>query len=467
MGSRPMHEVYFCADGRFSLRARGTLASRLWRSFDPPNSDLPTLPGVVRLSKGKQMKSFFKLALRVSSSVVSNRSRLPKFVNRIIDHVAKNPDGRLGRMVSAALGGTNRAQVPPATLAPDGDVRVYIGPTNYSGQGYLWARALEATDSSTGARNMSVELPGGFAFRADASVPVAVYNRSVDWQNAELSAVGGYTHVLFEAERPLFGSLFCRDVAREELTLAGRGLSTAFLSHGTDLRSPRRHRELNRWSPFLELTEENAQLQRDADTNLRLLKDAGRPVFVSTPDLLIDIPTAHWCPVVVDAALWQTERTVMTSAVPVVAHIPSSGQMKGSDLIEGAMLELQAEGKIVYRRVTGVAAAKMPHLIAQADIVLDQFRLGSYGVAACEAMAAGRVVVGHVLPFVRDHVLTITGHELPIIEGTPDTISQVIVGLTLDASRARAIAQTGPVFVRAVHSGELSARSLRDFWIDA
>jgi hypothetical protein len=413
------------------------------------------------------MKWFFGLAHHVSSSLVGNRSRLPKFINRLIDDVSKNPDGMFGRIASAALGGTNRAQVPPATLAPDGDVRVYIGPTNYSGQGYLWARALEATDSSTGARNMSVELPGGFAFRADTSVPVAVYNRSADWQNAELSAVSSYTHILFEAERPLFGSLFCRDVAREESILAGRGLSTAFLSHGTDIRSPRHHRELNRWSPFLEPTDENALLQRDADANLRLLQGAGRPVFVSTPDLLIDIPTAHWCPVVVDAALWQTALTVMTRDVPVVAHIPSSGAMKGSDLIEGAMLELQAEGIIRYRRVTGVAATEMPHLIAQADVVLDQFRLGSYGVAACEAMAAGRVVVGHVLPFVREHVLNITGLELPILEATPDTISQVICGLASDVTRARAMAQDGPGFVRAVHSGELSARALRDFWIDA
>ena len=102
---------------------------------------------------------------------------------------------------------------------------------------------------------------------------------------------------------------------------------------------------------------------------------------------------------------------------------------------------------------------------AAADIVLDQFRLGSYGVAACEAMASARVVVGHVLPAVRERVREATGLELPIVEATPDTLAAVLEELISDPEGARRIAARGSEFVEAVHDGRASARALIDGWI--
>ena len=97
-----------------------------------------------------------------------------------------------------------------------------------------------------------------------------------------------------------------------------------------------------------------------------------------------------------------------------------------------------------------------------ADIVLDQFALGSYGVLATQAMALGRVVVGHVIDEVREHVLEATGEPLPIIEADPDTLTKVIRGLLSDRAAARQAATLGPQFVAAVHSGPLSAGILAE-----
>ncbi|MEK8228012.1 hypothetical protein NKG05_20855 [Oerskovia sp. M15] len=65
-------------------------------------------------------------------------------------------------------------------------------------------------------------MPGGFSFAADTEVPVVVYNRSQEWQEREFVAVSQFTHVLFEAERPIFGRLFSRDVSAEAEQLASR-----------------------------------------------------------------------------------------------------------------------------------------------------------------------------------------------------------------------------------------------------
>lgn len=397
--------------------------------------------------------------------LVSRRQHLPRALNRLIDDVAKNPDGFAGRIAARLLGGSSSKHVPPATSVPESSVRVYIGPTNYAGQGFLWARALERADGSIGARNMAIELPAGFAFPADSLVPTAVQTASVAWQRAEFDAVAGFTHVLFEAERSLFGPLYGRDVSAEIEQLELHGVSCAFLCHGTDVRSPRLHVERDRFSPYVD-DSQTAALQADADANLALLRSHSLPIFVSTPDLLIELPEASWCPVVVDTARWKSAgRQLLQRSVPVVVHLPSMGSVKGTHLIEPMLHRLHAEGIIEYRGLTGIPSAEMPAIIGDADIVLDQFRIGSYGVAAVEAMAASRVVIGHVLPDVRKLVRELTERELPVVEADPDSLEIVLRGLIADPQRIVATAESGRDFAELVHSGSLSARVLLDGWI--
>ncbi|QEO13552.1 glycosyltransferase family 4 protein [Agromyces intestinalis] len=404
---------------------------------------------------------------RAIDRMLRRRASLPKPVNRLIDHVADHPDGLLGRLAARSLGSFGPDDIPPPTAAPDTPVRVYIAPTNYAAQGWSWARALEAVPGGRiGARNMAVEVPGGFDFPADTEVPVPVYARSVDWQRAELAAVSAFTHVLVEAERPLFGRLFSRDLLAEARVLREAGLSTAYLAHGTDVRLPSAHRELTPWSPFADAELYVDRLEREASRNRRLLAELGRPTFVSTPDLLIDVPGAHWCPVVVDLDRWREPEPPGVRERPIVVHVPSKSTIKGTQLIEPAMRELDRAGVIEYRSVSGVPSERMPELYRTADIVLDQFRLGSYGVAACEAMAAGRVVVGHVVDSVRAAAAAAgDGVALPIVEATPDTVGEVVASLAADTERMRRLGAAGIAFVEAVHDGRCSARALVDHWI--
>lgn len=411
-------------------------------------------------------------AARVPRGVVDrmlrDRTRLPSGVNRLIDHIADHPDGFIGRLAARSLGSYGPADIPAPTEAPRTDIRVYIGPTNYAAQGWLWARALDAAPGGdVAARNMAVDVPGGFSFPADTEVSVPVYTRSRAWQEAELEAVSRFTHVLFEAERALFGRLFSRDVAAEERLLRDRGLSTAFMCHGSDVRLPSAHGALTPWSPFTDPETYTDKLERDARRNRALLDAAGRPTFVSTPDLLVDVPYATWCPVVVDPERWREPEMPGTRSRPVVVHVPSKSHIKGTHLIVPAMQALHDDGVIEFRSISGVPSEQMPEIYRTADVVLDQFRLGSYGVAACEAMAAGRVVLGHVVDEVRDSVRRETGHELPIVEATPDTIGGVLVDLIGDRERMRSAAASGVAFVGDVHDGRRSARVLLDHWIAA
>lgn len=396
------------------------------------------------------------------SRMVTDRSKLPKFVDRLIDDVAKRPDGFPARLVDFLLNLSSKPATP--TSVPSSAVRVFIGPTNYSGQGFAWSRAVERS-SDLQARNLEVELPGGFRFPADSKVPVSQYNRSRKWQQGEFDSVRQFTHVLYEAERPIFGGMFARDIRREIHSLRASNVSVALMCHGTDVRSPRQHRELTPWSPYVDEQELSRQHQKEVDANLSLIDTLKLPTFVSTPDLLLDLPHAQWCPVVVDGSVWKTARIPLKKSKPVVVHVPSMGVIKGTHLIEQTLIALHDEGLIEYRPFSGVAASEMPGLIARADILLDQFRIGSYGVAAVEAMFAGRVVVGHVAEQVRKIILEETGSQLPIVEATPETLELVLREITAGASHFQGVAQAGLAFAKTFHDGRYSSSVLEKYWI--
>lgn len=406
------------------------------------------------------MSSFFS---RAAAWAIRHRSKLPAWAQRLMESAARNPDGFMGRLTGRLLGGGDA----PNTTAPEADVRVYIAPTNYAGQGYLWARALEAADDRIGARNMAISLPGDYAFEADTPVPIAAFNSSAEWGELEWEAAQRFTHVLVEAERPMFGRRFGHDLRAEVAALEAAGVSVAYICHGNDIRDPDRHAALTPWSLFPDDPRTDF-FRSEARANLALLTELGGPVFVSTPDLSADVPHASWCPVIVDLVRFGGETPPVFARDRVsIVHASSDPFGKGSDYIEPALEPLIASGLVDYRLVTSTPAAQMPSVFASADIVIDQFRAGSYGVAACEAMASGRVVVGHVMPVAREFIARQTGLELPIVEATPDTLRTVVEELAADPARAREIAEAGRRYVSAVHSGAESARALIERWITA
>lgn len=358
------------------------------------------------------------------------------------------------------------AEIPDPLLPDSGAaVRVLFGPFNYAGQAFRWARSLEASRPEVSARCFATSA-GGFGFSVDQVVPSGVFVGSEAWRAEQRRSFDAYSHVVFES----FGSLLGRgtgSVVLDEIRELGeRGIHVALLCHGSDIRSPRAHAQrtpdlpLEEWGPTVK------RLQRGADENREVLDAFDGPVFVSTPDLLLDVPEGIWVPVVVDAATWAEAgaRTGTGDAkLPTVMHIPSNANIKGTGHVDRVTTELHERGAIRYERLSGVPAQEMPNTIARADIVVDQLLLGSYGVAACEAMAAGRVVVGNVSEQVRAEVKRATGFELPIVQATQHTLEQVLIELAASSSARVEAGVRGAEFVRAVHGGTWTAEVMADF----
>lgn len=373
---------------------------------------------------------------------------------RLSDWIARHPASPPGRLIALRHGFPRATDRRDVAMPPDAEMRVLIGPANHAGQATRWARALENADDGVGARSFAVE--SRFGYPADAVVVDRVFQNSRGWQRRQLEAARGFTHLLIESVRPPFGRLARRDL-RRQLALLPDGVRVAFVCHGTDVRSNRRT------SP--ELTPTERQTDRIAARHRTLLAELDRPTFVTTPDLLDDMPDAVWLPVVVDVEQWTGGERSAAPRLRVV-HAPSKSAVKGTALIEPIVRALHEEGIIDYRPLSGVPHADMPAVLRDADVVLDQFVLGSYGVAACEAMAAGAVVVGHVTSAVRDRVQASTGRALPLMEATPQTLDGVLRRLADAGDERERLAAAGRAFVHAVHDGRLSADILIGAWID-
>lgn len=403
--------------------------------------------------------------MTLASRLLNLGRKLPEPVQRVV-HACSAPGSPIFSLYLRA-NGHSAEQIPPPTPLVDGTKRVYIAPSNAAEQARLWAASLEMASPDIGATNMVAPVLTGGAFETDKPVPLGAFHLSKRWQRNEFERVTEFTHVLNESLRPMFGALFRYDPVREIQALIDRGISVAYLGHGSDTRNPALHRTRTPWSPFHDDLPYVARLQRLSDATRRQVLALGIPAFVSTPDLLEDLPGSYWCPLVVDVAPWrEAARPLLSESRIRVTHIPSNNWFKGTELIAPTLEALQEVGTLDYFPLQQIAHNKMPTKLGEADIVLEQFRLGSYGATAVEAMAAGRVVIGHVIPAVREHVEHTTGLELPIVEATPDTLGATLSELIDSPDRLRELGDQGMAYATAVHGGQLSARLLRQHWID-
>lgn len=378
------------------------------------------------------------------------------------------------RMQDAIASGVDRLHgvTPPPVPVPDATkpYRLLVGPVNYAGQGFRWSRTVEGT-GLVSARNYVHSGNNILGYEADHLVSWRIAEHSRAWQGALLEEIRhSYTHVLIEACFPILGGMFRGDVRRQVALIRDAGVNVAVVGHGNEVRLPSRHAREVPFSHFGADVEGWAPLDRletAVADNLQLIADLDVPTFVSTPGLLQDLPDAHLLGVVVDAERWTNDRSTLTRDRLRVVHAPTQPHVKGTTLIRPAVDRLVAEGLIEYVELTGVPNAEMPAVFADADVILDQFRIGDYGVGACEAMAAGRIVLTYLTDAVREEASRQAGMPIPIPEVTVDTLESVLRDIAAHRDRYREIAVQGPEFVRRLHNGEFSRKVLMREFLEA
>jgi hypothetical protein len=342
--------------------------------------------------------------------------------------------------------------------------RLAIGPANYAGQAAQWARAVSEHCQVPAFSFASPPLPWmsqGIGHAVDVVLPAQRLVLPRRRRAEVLQSLTGVTHLAIDGFLSPLEGAGRRSVERELAFWASRDVRVALIAHGSEVRDPDAH--LARWDYSFFRETKGLWLTRTRRLSARNRAIAGRvavPVLVSTPDLLLDLPMAHWLPLVVDVDAWTTSTTPLTTARPVVLHLPSRRHppIKGTRVIDPVLRALDAEGLITYLAPDTVPHAQVPELVGSVDVVVDQIMTGSYGVAAVEAMAAGRLVVGNVSPEVRQLV----PDDVPILDAGPDHLEQVLRDIVAQPATYQPTAAAGIAFARRWHDGRAAAQVLAD-----
>ena len=180
-------------------------------------------------------------------------------------------------------------------------------------------------------------------------------------------------------------------------------------------------------------------------------------------------PTGAWPPYAVippaiDLAGWEPAPPQPGPRVRIV-HAPSQRAGKGTQAVLDAIETLQREGApIDLDLIEGVPHAEARQRYAAADLVIDQVRLGWYGLTSIEAMALGKPVVCHLDPEAADETDAAFGVPLPHVRADGAALPGVLRELVRDPEQLPALGAASRAYAEAVHAHDRVAARVVDVY---
>jgi glycosyltransferase involved in cell wall biosynthesis len=163
----------------------------------------------------------------------------------------------------------------------------------------------------------------------------------------------------------------------------------------------------------------------------------------------------------IDTKLFQPRYPAPDNKRPIIVHAPSIKATKGTEYVTDAIEKLRKIGlDFEYKEVSGMTHREAIQIYSEADIIIDQLLMGSYGVFACEAMALGKPVITYII----DDLIGTYPDGLPIVNATIDTIDNVLEELICSPDKRHDLGKKGRHYVEKVHDVKVVAAKLLDVY---
>ena len=144
-----------------------------------------------------------------------------------------------------------------------------------------------------------------------------------------------------------------------------------------------------------------------------------------------------------------------------IVHAPSKRSIKGTQYVLDAYKTLEKEfDNIELILVEGKTQQEALEIYKNADIIVDQLFVGTYGVFAIESMALGKPVI----TYISDEMKEKLPEELPIISADSKTIEKALAKLIRDGNLRRQKGIEGRQYVEDYHDNVKIACLLRDVY---
>jgi glycosyltransferase involved in cell wall biosynthesis len=148
-----------------------------------------------------------------------------------------------------------------------------------------------------------------------------------------------------------------------------------------------------------------------------------------------------------------------------VAHAPSRRAVKGTETVLAAVEALRSRGvQIELDLIEGVPNREARLRYAAADVVVDQLRIGWYGMLAIESMALAKPVVAHLDEQAAAETEEAFGLELPLVRADEQTLEDVLAGLVERQAELPELGRRSREYVERVHAHDAVARQLIEIY---
>ncbi len=334
---------------------------------------------------------------------------------------------------------------------------LFIGSQNFAGQGRFWGDALMRTDSRLVVETMRLEEDSPHHFTQDRFIS------QFDWLSPYRQRYfAGHlrkrvTHMLIEGGRPMIGPAYGQNFADEADLVEHFGVKTMLVFHGSDVRDPILHRELEPYSPYADLPDDEIeQLRSDPVGMAQLAMESDSPKFVTSLELLDYVPDATWLPTAVDTDSWAPDSAESRYRKPVLARMSAQDDSEEAERLEERLAKFA--DRVELRVIEPGPEDEVRQALSQADLFLDQFSIGDYSFAAVRAMALGKPVIGHV----SERVLKRLPEEVPIVNTTFDQLEDTLSQLLNRREDWADLGRKARSYVTSWHDGRVSTGILAD-----
>jgi glycosyltransferase involved in cell wall biosynthesis len=148
-----------------------------------------------------------------------------------------------------------------------------------------------------------------------------------------------------------------------------------------------------------------------------------------------------------------------------VAHAPSKRAVKGTQAVLDAVESLRKRGApIELDLIEGVPNNEARKRYAAADVVVDQLRIGWYGMFAIESMALAKPVVVHLDEQGAAETEEAFGLELPLVGADEQSVEDVLAGLVEIRPELPELGRRSRDYVERIHAHTAVARRVLEIY---
>lgn len=320
-----------------------------------------------------------------------------------------------------------------------------MGPKNHSGQPMELARELKRQGINV---TFIQYLEHPFGYEADREILYTRQTRAEVMMDTLKQLIEEDYDIYHLWWRPLLFTGPYTDYQGLDIPLIKcRGKRIVYRFTGNDLRYQSVHKKVDPYSFFkygyTVPWEESVQRKHND-----FLTEYVDEFIVQDPEMHGYFPRAKVIPRGIDLSKYEHVGIDKNKAKPLVVHIPSIPEIKGTAIIKKAVDELKREGlNFEFYTSSRISHKQTMEWFKKADIMVDELHKGWYGIAALECMAMGKPV----LTYIRHDLTNSLGEEIPVLNVNPDNIKEQLRKIIRDKELRWELSRKGRPFVKKHH----------------